>query len=85
MGGALLMSVEHASGRHRGLVGALPMAAIPLGLLLATGMLKLASALTGPDYPVWGWRLPFLFAIVVLALGMWVRNQTAETPVFKAA
>jgi MHS family shikimate/dehydroshikimate transporter-like MFS transporter len=84
-GGAVLMSVEHAPPRRRGLVGSLPMAAVPLGLLLATGMLKLANALTGPDYMAWGWRLPFLFAVVVLGLGMWVRRQTTETPVFKAA
>ncbi|WP_167383690.1 MFS transporter [Bordetella genomosp. 12] len=85
LGGAVLMSVEHAPRKMRGLVGALPMAAVPLGLLLATGMLKLASAATGPAYMTWGWRIPFLFAVVVLALGMWVRRQTTETPVFEAA
>lgn len=84
-GGAVLMSVEHAPGHRRGVVGALPMAAVPLGLLLATGMLKLANAVTGPEYLTWGWRLPFIFAIVVLGLGMWVRRQTTETPTFKAA
>lgn len=84
-GGAVLMSVEHAPVHRRGLIGSLPQAAVPLGLLLATGMLKLAAALTGPDYMAWGWRLPFVFAIVVLALGLWVRNQTVETPEYKAA
>lgn len=84
LGGAVLMSVEHAPRHRRGLVGALPMAAVPLGLLLATGILKLAAAITGPDYLAWGWRLPFLFAIVVLALGMWARRQTIETPTFNA-
>lgn len=84
-GGAVLMSVEHAPKERRGLVGALPQAAVPLGLLLATGMLKLANEITGPDYLTWGWRLPFVFAVVVLALGMWVRRQTIETPEFKAA
>lgn len=84
-GGAVLMSVEHAPVHRRGLIGSLPQAAVPLGLLLATGMLKLAAALTGSDYMAWGWRLPFLFAIVVLALGLWVRNETIETPEYKAA
>lgn len=84
-GGAVLMSVEHAPSHRRGFVGSLPMAAVPLGLLMATGMLKFAGAITGPDYLVWGWRIPFVFAVVVLALGMWVRRQTIETPVFEAA
>jgi len=84
-GGAVLMSVEHAPIRRRGLVGSFPQAAVPLGLLMATGVLKLASGITGADYMTWGWRLPFLSAIVVLALGLWVRLQTIETPAFKAA
>ena len=84
-GGAVLMSVEHAPPHRRGLIGSLPQAAVPMGLLLATGMLKLAAAVTGSEYMTWGWRLPFIFAVVVLALGLWVRTQTIETPEFKAA
>jgi MFS family permease len=42
------------------------------------------SALTGPDFASWGWRVPFLLSIVLIGVGLWIRLGILETPVFQA-
>jgi len=42
------------------------------------------SALTGPDFAVWGWRIPFVLSIVLVGIGLWIRLGILETPVFQA-
>jgi MFS family permease len=84
-GGAVLMSAEHASSR-RGLWASFTNAGAPSGVVLSTVALATAAALTGEEaFLAWGWRVPFLLSVVLLAIGLFVRARVTETPVFKEA
>jgi MFS family permease len=84
-GGAVLMSAEHASSR-RGLWASFTNAGAPSGVVLSTLVLAASAALTGEEgFLAWGWRIPFLLSIVLLAVGLFVRSRVAETPVFAEA
>ncbi|MFC4003223.1 MFS transporter [Prauserella oleivorans] len=83
-GGAALMSVEHAPLHRRGLFGAYPQIGVPIGLILATTVLWLLSTLTTPaQFEAWGWRIPFLFSVVLVGVGYVIRRAVEESPVFK--
>lgn len=84
-GGAVLMAVEHAPTHKRGRFGSFPQIGVPLGLLMASGMLALMSGVIAPGdaFLEWGWRIPFLFSIVLLFLGHWLRKSVEESPVFE--
>lgn len=84
-GGAVLMAVEHAPTHKRGRFGSFPQIGVPLGLLLASGMFALMSGVIAPGdaFLEWGWRVPFLFSIVLLFLGHWLRKSVEESPVFE--
>jgi MFS family permease len=69
------------SGR-RGFIASWPQFGVPVGLLLSNGMLALVTALTGPNFATWGWRIPFLISIVLVGVGLWIRLGILETPVF---
>lgn len=82
-GGAVLMAVEHAPQNRRGLYGAMPQIGVPIGLLLASAMLAIMNALfPGEAFLGWGWRIPFLFSVVLILVGYWVRRRVEESPVF---
>ncbi|WP_329025944.1 MFS transporter [Streptomyces sp. NBC_00690] len=85
-GGAALMAVEHAPKGKRGLYGSAISLGIPAGLVLAN-MAFLIMARLAPDsaFADWGWRVPFLFSIVLVLVGLWVRLNVAESPYFKKA
>jgi MFS family permease len=84
-GGAVLMSAEHASSR-RGLWASFTNAGAPSGVVLSTLALAVSAAATGEEaFLAWGWRIPFLLSIVLLAIGLFVRAKVAETPVFAQA
>jgi metabolite-proton symporter len=85
-GGAILMSAEYGDARRRGLWTAFTQAGGGLGNFLATAVLAvLAATLSQADFLAWGWRIPFLLSVVLIAIGVWVRVSLAETPVFEAA
>ncbi len=81
-GGAVLMAVEHAPAGRRGFYGSWPQTGVPLGLVLSSGVLGLFTRLPQADFLAWGWRVPFLLAIVLVAVGIWVRLSVAESPMF---
>ncbi|WP_051110283.1 MFS transporter [Saccharomonospora halophila] len=83
-GGAALMSVEHAPVTRRGLFGAYPQIGVPIGLILATGVLWLLTTVTTTEqFNSWGWRIPFLFSAVLVLLGYLIRRAVEESPVFQ--
>ena len=83
-GGAALMSVEHAPEHKRGFFGAYPQIGVPLGMILATAtMWVITTTLTEEQFLSWGWRLPFLFSIVLILVGYFIRRAVEESPVFK--
>jgi MFS family permease len=84
-GGAALMAVEYAPVNRRSFFGSFPQIGTPLGMILATGVLWAMTAALGKQAMAeWGWRLPFLFSIVLIVIGAVIRRSVEESPVFKA-
>jgi MFS family permease len=84
-GGSVLLSMEWAqSNRHRGFIASWPQFGVPAGLFLATLAVLAASAISGTQFLTWGWRVPFLFSIFLIALGLYIRLGILETPVFRS-
>jgi metabolite-proton symporter len=85
-GGAVLMASEHGSDEQRGFWSSWPQAGVPLGNMLATGVLfVLAAFQSDATFEAWGWRIPFLLSAVLVGIGLWVRLQLEESPVFTDA
>jgi metabolite-proton symporter len=81
--GAALMAVEHAPAEKRAWHGSASQIGTPLGLLLANGMfLAMVSSTTNEQFLSWGWRVPFLLSIGLVALGFYIRNRVSESPAF---
>src|SRR3954451_7508902 len=81
-GGAVLMAVEHSPEDSRGLNGSWPQMGAPAGLVLATGAFATVSAISGDAFAAWGWRVPFLLSIFLIALGLYIRLAIYESPAF---
>lgn len=82
-GGAAMLAVEHARAGHRGRMGAFPQMGVPLGMMLAIVVMGAFNAILGKAaFDEWGWRLPFLFSVVLVVVGQYVRSKVAESPVF---
>jgi MHS family shikimate/dehydroshikimate transporter-like MFS transporter len=84
LGGAILISVEHAPANRRGFYGSFSTAGGQGGGLLATAAFGLVTLLPNDQFMSWGWRIPFLFSAVIVAVGLFVRYGIDETPDFKA-
>jgi MFS transporter, MHS family, shikimate and dehydroshikimate transport protein len=84
-GGASLMTIEHAPLHQRGFWGSLPQVASPAGLLLANSVFGACALLPANQFLAWGWRVPFLLCIVMLAVAIYIRVNIAETPEFRRA
>jgi metabolite-proton symporter len=85
-GGAVLMAAEHGQDHQRGFWSSWPQAGVPLGNLLATGVLfVLAAFQSDAQFEAWGWRIPFLLSAVLVLIGLYVRLQLEESPVYKEA
>lgn len=84
-GGAVLMVVEHGHGGRRGFFGSWAQAGVPAGMLLATGVFAGFARMGEEAFLAWGWRVPFLLGIVLTAIGLFIRLQVLESPLFAAA
>lgn len=84
-GGAVLMVVEHGHAGNRGLYGSCVQMGVPVGLLLAASVFGIFSLLPEEQFLAWGWRIPFLLGIVLLGIGMFIRLQIVESPLFAKA
>ena len=82
-GGASLMVLEHAPSDKRGFYTSFVQIGFPIGLVLATSVFALAAKLPDTDFAAYGWRIPFLLSVVLLAIGAFVRSRVPETPVFE--
>jgi len=81
-GGAVIMAAEYSPQGKRGLYASLPCTGVAIGLLLSSGVFALFSSLPEEQFLAWGWRIPFLLSIVVVAVGLYIRLRILETPVF---
>ena len=81
-GGAVLMATEHSGGERRGFFGSFAQMGSAVGGLMATGIFLLMQQLPEEDFVSWGWRVPFLFSIVLVLVGLFIRLRIMESPVF---
>ncbi|GGF86852.1 MFS transporter [Azorhizobium oxalatiphilum] len=85
-GGAVLLATENAPEGKRNWYGMFPQFGAPLGLFLASGSFWVLLHYISPEaFRSWGWRIPFIASILLIAIGMWVRLSITETPEFKKA
>jgi metabolite-proton symporter len=85
-GGAVLLAIENAPPGKRAWYGMFPQLGAPVGFLFSGGVfLILSEALSDEQFFRFGWRLPFLASAVLVAIGLYVRLNITETPVFRGA
>src|SRR3954449_11797510 len=83
-GGSVLLAMEWARGNsNRGFLASWPQFGAPAGLFLANVAVLLFSEISGDQFLTWGWRIPFLLSIGMVAVGLWIRLGILETPVFQ--
>ncbi len=83
-GGGMVMTIEHAPADRRGFFSSLVHIGVPAGFLVPIALLGvLSSQMSEASFISWGWRLPFLFSVVLVAVGLFIRFQISETPEFK--
>ncbi|MQA17066.1 MAG: MFS transporter [Pseudonocardiaceae bacterium] len=86
LGGAILMAVERGGRRRRGLRGSVVQLGVPIGNLMATGVVAATTAvLSDQQFETWGWRVPFLLSALVVAVGLYIRVKVDESPEFADA
>jgi MFS family permease len=83
-GGSVLLAMEWAkTNKNRGFIASWPQFGAPAGFFLASLAVLFFSWLSGDQFLVWGWRIPFLISIVMVVIGLWIRLGILETPVFQ--
>ena len=82
-GGAVLLALETGHRGRRGFYASWPQAGVPLGLLTATGVVRLFERnLSAEAFLDWGWRLPFYLSGLLIVVGLVIRLRILETPLF---
>ena len=80
-GGAALLAIENAPASKRGLYGSFVQMGVPVGIVLANGaFFVLDEAISPGAFEAWAWRLPFLFSVVLIALGLYVKSRLQDSP-----
>lgn len=83
-GGAVLLAIENAPPGKRAWYGMFPQLGAPIGFILSGGLfLILSEWLTDEQFFAFGWRIPFLSSILLIAVGLYVRLKITETPDFE--
>ena len=84
-GGAAIYVAEHAPRNKRGFYTSFIQAGVIGGFLLSVAVVLISEWFVDPEaWAAWGWRIPFLFSTVLLAISLWVRLKLKESPVFQA-
>ena len=82
-GGAVIYVAEHSALRSRGFNTGWIQATGAFGLITALSTILLIRTLMGEErFQDWGWRVPFLISLLLLAASVWIRTRLAESPVF---
>ncbi|HEU5133771.1 MAG TPA: MFS transporter [Steroidobacteraceae bacterium] len=83
--GAVLLTVEHGTAAQRGRNASFAQMGPSTGVLIATGAVALITWLMPEDQLLaWGWRVPLLASVLLVAFGLWLRLGVTETPEFIA-
>jgi metabolite-proton symporter len=84
--GAALVATENAPEDERALYGSFPELGAPIGFFLSNGTYFLLETFNDNDAMLaWGWRVPFLLSSILVIVGLVVRVQMEETPIFRMA
>ena len=84
-GGAAVYVAEHAPAGQRGFYTSFIQASVGGGFLLSLVVILLCKTFLPPVvWATWGWRVPFLLSLGLLAISLWMRLKLSESPVFKA-
>ena len=84
--GAALVATENAPESKRALYGSFPELGAPIGFFLSNGTYFLLETFNDDDAMLaWGWRVPFLLSAILVIVGLVVRVQMEETPIFRLA
>jgi len=81
-GGAATYVAEHAPPGKRGYYTSWIQTTATGGMILSLLVVLLCRWLTGAEFEVWGWRIPFLVSVILLAVSVYIRMQLEESPVF---
>ncbi|NDB57660.1 MFS transporter [bacterium] len=81
--GGSLMILEHAPANRRGFFASFVQIGYPIGSLAAVASFWAVNRFFEADFLTWGWRIPFLFSIFLIAFGIFIRSRLPETPVFE--
>lgn len=85
-GGAVLLATENAPPGKRSWYAMFPQLGAPIGFILSSGFfLILAETMSNEDFLAYGWRIPFIASLALVAVGLYVRLKIAETPEFQKA
>ncbi len=83
-GGSILLATEHSGRVKRAFYAAVPQLGSPVGSILSAALfIVMTVALPPEELAAWGWRIPFLVAIPLLAVSLYLRWSITETPVFE--
>lgn len=84
-GGAAIYVAEHAPPAKRGFYTSFIQASVVGGFVLSIIVVLACRALIPSDqFAEWGWRIPFLLSVILLAISLWMRLKLSESPVFQA-
>jgi MFS family permease len=84
-GGAAIYVSEHADPERRGYLSSYIQAGVVGGFVLSVAVVLICqSAFAADTFAAWGWRVPFVLSIVLLAISLWMRLKLSESPVFLA-
>jgi len=84
-GGAILIATEHATPSRRALYGSFAQFGVPIGVLTSNLAFLAVSGMSTAAFMDWGWRIPFLFSIVLVVVGFLVRTRLQDAPEFEQA
>ncbi|MBB6093489.1 metabolite-proton symporter [Povalibacter uvarum] len=83
-GGAVLLVTENAPAQRRGFYGSFAQVGAPLGVILANlAFLVCTFTLSTDDFMAWGWRIPFLLSVALIAVSAFVQHRLEDTPAFR--
>ncbi len=81
-GGSVLLAMEYGHKGRRGFWSSWPQIGAPLGLVLSTLTVNIVQAATGSNFVSWGWRIPFFISALLIVIGLYIRLNILETPLF---
>jgi MFS family permease len=83
-GNAILITFEHAPLESRGYFGSWVQIGAPAGFVLPLGLFAILTAtMSDATFLAWGWRIPFLLSALLIVIGLYIRVQLSESPLFR--